>query len=177
MDAIRSMCACADHATARPAVNVSQFAGACRRTKARQSGFTLVEVLIVVVIVAILTAVAVPAYSDYTMRGKIPEATAALATRQVQMEQWFQDNRTYADVNSVVPPGCSTASTSQYFDFSCTGTRNATVYTLQAVGKDSMAGFTYTINQAGVKTTTVTRAGWSAHSPNNCWVTKKGGVC
>jgi len=143
----------------------------------REQGFTLIELMIVVVVVAILTAIAVPSYSDYTIRGKIVEATSALSTRRVQMEQWFQDNRTYADVASAVPPGCSTASSSEYFDFSCTGTRNATVYTLQAAGKDSMAGFTYTITQAGVKATTVTRTGWVAHSPNNCWVTKKGGVC
>jgi len=148
-----------------------------RRLSGRQHGFTLIELMIVVVVVAILTAIAVPAYSDYTVSGKIPEATSALSTRRVQMEQWFQDNRTYADVASVVPPGCSTTSSSEYFDFSCTGTRNATVYTLQAVGKASMAGFTFTINQAGVKTTTVTRSGWIAHDPNNCWVTKKGGVC
>ena len=61
----------------------------------RQLGFTLIEVMIVVAIVAILSMVAYPAYTDYVIRGNIPVATAGLATKQVQMEQFFQDRRTY----------------------------------------------------------------------------------
>jgi type IV pilus assembly protein PilE len=41
-----------------------------------------------------------------------------------------------------------------------------------------MAGFTFTIDQSGAKTTVVPSGiGWTAPSPNNCWVTKKGGLC
>jgi len=106
------------------------------------------------------------------MRGKIPEATSNLALKRVQMEQWFQDNRTY-----VGAPGCAAdTTTSQYFDFSCT-VQTATAYTIQALGKDSMLGFTYTIDQSNVKTTAAVPSGWSQHSPNTCWVTKKGGMC
>ena len=59
-------------------------------------GFTLIEVMIVVVIIGILAAIAIPQYSDYVIRSKIPEATSALAGARVKMEQFFQDNRTYA---------------------------------------------------------------------------------
>ena len=58
-------------------------------------GFTLIEVMIVVAIVAILAALAMPLYIDYIRRGRIPEATSNLSSQQVKMEQWFQDNQTY----------------------------------------------------------------------------------
>ena len=59
-------------------------------------GFTLVELLVVVAIVGILAAIAVPQYGDYVLRGKIAEASATLSQHRVKMEQFFQDNRTYA---------------------------------------------------------------------------------
>ena len=139
-------------------------------------GFTLIEVMIVVAIVGILAAVALPAYSDYITRGRIPDATSNLAAKQTKMEQWFQDNRSYYALNSTTAcyvPDDST--TSQYFNFTCTTT--GTTYLLTATGKNAMAGFTYTVNESGVRTTTLTFTGWASHNPNNCWVTKKGGVC
>ena len=135
-----------------------------------QSGFSLIELMIVVVVVAILGAVAMPAYNDYILRGKIPDATANLATKRVQMEQFFQDNRTY-----VGAPACTADTTaSQYFDFSCP-VQTATTYTIQAAGKSSMAGFIFTITEANVKATTAVPSGWSTNA--TCWVTKKGGTC
>jgi len=141
----------------------------CRRKSA--VGFTLIEVMITVAIVSILAAVALPSYRDYVIRGQIPEATSRLAARQVQLEQFFQDNRTY-----VGAPGCAAENPdNKYFDFSCT-TQTAAAFTLQAQGKGSMAGFAYTVDQANVKASAVP-TGWTLPSPNNCWVTKKGGLC
>ena len=56
-----------------------------------QQGFTLLEVMIVVVIVAILTAIAVPAYSEYVTRGRLAEAYATLGGQRVRMEQFYQE--------------------------------------------------------------------------------------
>ena len=135
-----------------------------------QNGFTLVELMIVVAIIGILAAVAMPAYTDYVTRGKIPDATSNLASKRVQLEQFFQDNRTYA-----LAPACTNdTATSQYFNFSCT-VQTATAYTLQAAGKNSMAGFAYTINQDNAKASTITATGWTGNA--SCWVTKKGGAC
>lgn len=141
-------------------------------TRSAQNGFTLIEMMITVAIIGILSAVALPAYQDYVVRGKVPEATSRLATLQVQMEQFFLDSRTYANA-----PACADdTSTSKYFNFICTAA-TATAFTLRATGKDTMAGFSYTVDQVGNKTTVAVPTGWTLPSPNNCWVTKKGGVC
>lgn len=135
-------------------------------------GFTLIEVMVTVAIIGILAAVALPSYKAYVVRGKIPEATAGLATRQVRLEQFFQDRRTY-----VGAPDCSTdSSSSKYFNFSCSAS-SASAFVLQAVGKDSMAGFTYTVNEAGVKTSAALPSGWTTPSPNTCWALKQDGSC
>ena len=57
--------------------------------------FNLIEVMIVVVIISILAAIAIQAYSDYVIRGKLTEATSNLGQLRIRAEQWFQDNRTY----------------------------------------------------------------------------------
>lgn len=136
-----------------------------------ESGFTLIELMIVVVIIGVLAAIVVPSYQDYVTRGRIPQATSALASKRVQMEQFFQDNRTYAGATACTVD----TSTSEFFDFSCVGTPDADSFTLQAVGKGAMAGFTYTVNESNVRTSTITHEGWTGNG--GCWVTKKGGVC
>lgn len=136
----------------------------------RRSGFTLIEVMITVAILAILAAVALPQYSQYVMRGRITEATSNLSTARVRMEQYFQDNRTYVNAcnaGTVAPPIPSTTS----FSFACSGLA-ADTYTITATGTGPMAGFTYTINQANQRGTT---SPWGNNS--TCWILKKDGSC
>jgi type IV pilus assembly protein PilE len=148
-----------------------------------QNGFTLIELMVVVAIIGILAAVAVPMYGDYIVRSKIPEATSTLSTSRVRLEQWFQDNRTYTGFNCAGPN-----SSSKYFTFSCieggasvatTTALSATTYTLQATGISSMAGFTYTVTESNVQGSTIAApagAGWISTN-NSCWITKAGGQC
>lgn len=138
-----------------------------------QKGFTLIELMIVVAIVAILASVAFPSYLEYVVRSNIPEATAGLASKRVQLEQFYQDNRTYVGATACT----ADTSTSKYFDFSCT-VQTAATYTLSAVGKNSMAGFTYTIDQSNNKTTAAAPTEWQAEvMPVSCWITRKAGAC
>ena len=137
-----------------------------------QSGFTLIEIMIVVVIVGILSMVALPSYRDYVVRGKIPDATSNLASKRVQNEQFFQDNRTYVNAT-----GCAADTTSSpFFNFSCNPAATATTYTVRADGKNSMAGFAYTIDESNNKATIISAgapAGWTSKA--SCWSTTKGG--
>ncbi|GAB3495588.1 type IV pilin protein [Curvibacter fontanus] len=144
------------------------------RTLARRhKGFTLIEVLIVVAIIGILAAVALPSYNDYVTRGKIPDATSNLAVMRVRLEQFYQDNKTYVNA-----PDCNNNTTaSKYFAFACTTPGSANGYVLQATGVGTMAGFAYNIDQSNNRTTVSVPAGWALPSPNTCWTVRKGGVC
>jgi type IV pilus assembly protein PilE len=141
-------------------------------------GFTLIEVMITVAIIAILAAVALPSYREYVIRGHLADAAGGLATVQADMERHFQDNRTYATAGSFITPCASTNAATRTFNsftVSCSGTPSANGFTLQAVGSGPVTGFTYTINQISVRATTAVPAGWNTST--SCWVMKKGATC
>lgn len=133
-------------------------------------GFTLIELMVTVVIVAILASIAVPSYTDYITRSRIIEATAGLATKRIAVETFYDNNRTYVGATACA----ADAATSQSFTFSCS-TATATAYTLRAVGTGAMAGFIYTVDQSNAKATTAVPAGWVTSAV--CWVLKRDGSC
>jgi prepilin-type N-terminal cleavage/methylation domain-containing protein len=130
-------------------------------------GFTLIELMITVAIVAILTGIAYPSYRNYVIRSQIVNATTGLQTMQANMERYFQDNRTYMDANTFTSP-CKTAVTIGNFTISCptTGTNalTATTFQLQANGNTgtSMANFQYTLDQTGTQGSVVSSGAPSA---------------
>lgn len=134
-----------------------------------QDGFTLIELLIVVLIVGVLATVGFPSYQDYVKRGKLAEGTAALSNARIRLEQHFQDNPSVGYTGWTCP--ASTAS----FDFDCSSL-TASAYTIQAIGKGSVSGFTFTIDQNNAKQTTAVPSGWGT-APVSCWVQNKGGAC
>ena len=140
----------------------------------RTRGFTLIEIMIAVAIVAILAAVGYPSYTDYVRRGKIAEAISGLSDMRVKMEQFFQDNRTYAGACVAGTTAALPANTPN-FQFSCPD-RTATTFTVLATGIGSMSAFSYSINQTNTRTTVGLPAGWNG-AGSSCWVIKKDGSC
>lgn len=57
----------------------------------RHSGFTLIELMIVVAIIGILAAVAIPAYSDYTARAQVSEAVSLTSGLKTPLTEWITD--------------------------------------------------------------------------------------
>ncbi|HWU75332.1 MAG TPA: pilin [Rhodanobacter sp.] len=79
--------------------------------KTMQKGFTLIELMIVVAIIAILAAIAIPAYQDYTVRSKVTELVVAADACKTSVSEYFQSRGTMP--SSMSASGCS-AATSQY---------------------------------------------------------------
>jgi type IV pilus assembly protein PilE len=143
-------------------------AGALNRQRAR--GFTLIELMIVVAIVAILSALALPSYRDYVLRGQLTDARSQLSVWAARMEQFYQDNRNYGTSGGACG---TTVQNTQYFTFSCVNTGQA--FTLTATGTGGTSGFSYTINQISARTSTLSAAwGGSTHA---CWIVRKGETC
>jgi type IV pilus assembly protein PilA len=73
--------------------------------KSVQKGFTLIELMIVVAIIGILAAIAIPAYSDYTKRAKVSELVTAGSACKASVSEYYQTVGTLpADISAA---GCS----------------------------------------------------------------------
>jgi type IV pilus assembly protein PilE len=145
------------------------------RQATRVAGFTLLELMIVVAIVAILASIAVPYYADYIKRAKIIEATSALSDLRTRYEQYFLDNRTY--LGGCVQHKAGVQAQSKAFTIDCAAGESASTYIGTATGLAAygMSGFTYTIDQANVKSSTITAPGWTGNA--SCWAVRKSGDC
>ncbi len=118
-----------------------------------QGGFTLVELMIVVIIVGILAAVAIPMYQGATERAKASEAVAALGTIRGAMRVYYAEHGTYVNANftdgALVTAGnvldCSTTDLlGRYFSSACytfDGAPTAAAYSIECDGANSAAPY------------------------------------
>ena len=133
-----------------------QSARSCRRFGL--TGFSLVELLVVLVIMGVLSAVALPAYTRYVQRGHRTEAMAALLEAQHYMERYYSANGQYlspANAAPVLPQRLQQVPTQGSVRYRLS-VREASVnsYLVQAVPEGSMAGDvcgSLTINQTGLR--------------------------
>jgi type IV pilus assembly protein PilE len=159
-------------ASARP--TPARPARARRRPLVRTRGFTLIEIMIVVVIIGILGAVAVPSYVNYLRRGDMSEAFSNLSTARIAMEQYYQDNRNYGASGTACGGALPTGS---YFAITCATSSSAQAYTVTATGISGKrtAGYTYTIDHNNARATT--QFAGSSVSGKACWLTKSTSEC
>lgn len=136
----------------------------------RPQGFTLIELMITIAILAILSAVALPAYTAYIQRARVPVALDALSAYLTRMEQRFQDVGSYANAGG----DCAVAvPTADNFTVTCAIADAGQSFTATATGSGPVNGYSFTINQLGTRVTTNHPKGVPAA---NCWSTR-GGTC
>jgi type IV pilus assembly protein PilE len=129
----------------------------------RSRGFTIIELMIGLAIVGVLMAVALPSYTSYTQRSKVPPGLDALSAYATRMEQRYQDTGNYGT------GGCAVAvPAAANFTVTCALGTGGQTFTATATGSGPMSGYSYTINSAGVRATTAHPKG----ANTTCWTTR-----
>ncbi len=110
--------------------------------KKMQQGFTLIELMIVVAIIGILAAIAIPAYQDYTIRAKVTEAINAMAPAKTSVAEYYVSQGSMPA--NATDAGFMTNIDSKYVNsvtYSRTDADNATItVSIKAIGGDTASG-------------------------------------
>lgn len=128
-------------------------------------GFTLIELIIAVAVLAIITMIAVPSYTSYILRSHRAEGTAALNAIQLQQEKYRTYHNTYGTLGDVW--GGVTTTENGYYNLAITG-NSATGYTSTATAQGNQANDM----QSGVSCTTLTltvNGLNTSYEPTTCW--------
>ena len=131
----------------------------------QSKGFTLIELMITVAVVAILAAVALPAYTDSVRKGKRSDGKAGLVDAASRLEQFYLDNKQYTvNMTSLGYSAANNVSTTDgYYKMTVAAGACGSIascYTISAVPQGSQADdscATLTLNSMGIKT------------PSDCW--------
>ena len=145
----------------------------------KNKGITLIELLIVIVIVGILAAVAVPGYTSYMIRARRADAKTALEQVRATQEMWKAERGVYAtdaggDTAETIlmnTMGASSTTISSYYDWNFT-LKTAATFTAQAVPQGSQtedSGGTLLIDQNGTKSSVKDGVTYVYPDPNCAW--------
>jgi type IV pilus assembly protein PilE len=131
----------------------------------KETGFTLIELMIVVAVVAILGAVAYPSYQTQVRKGRMGQAQADMLEAAQFMERCFASNNTYQ--NCALPFLASPRTGTAYYAIEVR-TPSRTEFQLEATpqgagGQDQQVCKTLRLNEAGQKTFT------GSATPAQCW--------
>jgi type IV pilus assembly protein PilE len=142
-----------------------------KRAARRPFGFTLIELMIVVAVVAILAMIALPLYAEQVRKGKRAEALQALGDIQLRQESWRADHPTYGTLTQLfTTAGQATTwnNALKYYTVTISG-NTATAYVLTATRKGDLLNDPKCGNFTLTMASGVLSKGVSSGDPNYCW--------
>lgn len=126
-----------------------------RRVAKQKKGFTLIELMIVVAIIGILAAIAIPNFMNYQCKAKQSEAKSNLGTIRTTQEAYYAEKDSYSA--SLADIGFDTKGDANYsYSLKADGTGTAATFeaTAEATGGGKLKGDKWTINNAGTLSNT-----------------------
>jgi type IV pilus assembly protein PilA len=95
--------------------------------KSVQKGFTLIELMIVIAIIGILAAIAIPAYQNYTIRAQVSEGSSLIGGVETAFDEYYANTGTAANIASLTNVGITNAITGTYVSGIALATNHITV--------------------------------------------------
>jgi type IV pilus assembly protein PilA len=109
-------------------------------TKSIQKGFTLIELMIVVAIIGILAAIAIPAYQDYVIRSQVSEGLAMASAAKVSVAEYYANKGEWPTTNSAAGLGNASAIQGKYVESITVGTGGITIAYGNEANATNLAG-------------------------------------
>jgi len=107
-----------------------------------QQGFTLIELMIVIAIIGILAAIAIPMYQDYTKRAKVSEVINAAAPCKLAVSEFYASRNAFP--GTTADAGCDTVVTNAYVSGVAVGAAGVITATSKVTGATGTITFTPT---------------------------------
>lgn len=130
----------------------------------REYGFTLIELIIVVLVIGILAAIAIPSYQDYVTRSRRAEAQSYMMELAMSEEKWRANNSSYGNLQAdgSISSGAAATRTTTYYNYTIAAGTNT--YTITATARGVQA-----TRDVSCSPLTLTQDGAKTPTTGGCW--------
>lgn len=148
---------------------------AFRRGNARTHGFTLIELMIVVAIIGLLSAIALPLYQSYVLKARRADAKNAVLDMASRQERFFSINNKYtataADLGFASLPSAVNSSGASYYNLSVTASTGPAGFVAKAtptgVQQKDLECYTFQVDQTGAQSNL--KSDGTKGTSTSCW--------